>query len=272
MGAEAYEPWLTHWRLTPDGAPFSTKFGSRLMPVRSDGQPAMLKIAGGAEEENGGQLMAWWGGEGAARVLAIEGPAILLERLSGARSLAVMATSGEDDEATRIICETAMRLHAPRAAPPPLTLVPLQQWHRDLKRAAASQGGPFAEAWAVAEALLAEPRDVVVLHGDLHHDNILDGEARGWLVIDPKGLIGERGFDYANLFRNPDAETALQPGCLERRARLVAEMAGLEPARLHAWIYTYAVLGAAWSLSSADDGDATVGLQIAEVAKAMLAG
>lgn len=270
--ADPFQPWLRRWRLTPDGEPFGTKFSSRLMPVLARGEPAMLKIAGHMEEEHGGRLMAWWGGEGAARVLAIDGRAILLERLSGPRSLAAMARSGQDDEATRILCETAARLHAPRDATPPDTLVPLTRWHRSLAEAATSKGGAFAEAWPVAEALLAAPRDPVVLHGDLHHDNVLDGGPRGWLAIDPKGLIGERGFDYANLFRNPDGALALQPGRLARQARIVAEVAKLEPRRLLSWIYTYAVLGAAWSLESGHDEDAGVGLKIAEVAKAELGG
>ena len=54
----------------------------------------------------------------------------------------------------------------------------------------------------VARRLLAEPREVTVLHGDLHHDNVLHG-SRGWLAIDPKGLIGERTYEVANLLGNP---------------------------------------------------------------------
>jgi streptomycin 6-kinase len=265
------KPWLDRWTLAPDGAPFSTKYGSYLAPVRTaDGESAMLKIAGHQEEENGGRLMAWWAGVGAARVLAIEGPAILLERLSGGASLAAMARAGEDAAATRIICDTAMRLHAPRAEPPPATLVPLTTWHRSLAAAAGAQGGPFAEAWTIAERLLAEQRDVVVLHGDLHHENILDGGPRGWLAIDPKGMIGERGFDYANLFRNPDADMALRPGRLGGQAAVVAAAAGLEPARLLAWVYTYAVLGAAWSLEGDFEDDVDAGLKIAAIAEAEL--
>ena len=40
--------------------------------------------------------------------------------------------------------------------------------------------------------LLAEPREVCALHGDLHHDNVLDFGPRGWLAIDPHALVGER--------------------------------------------------------------------------------
>ena len=65
-----------------------------------------------------------------------------------------------------------------------------------------------------------------VLHGDIHHDNILDFGKRGWLAIDPKRLQGERGFDYANLFCNPDLADpsrpiAASPGRFARRLEIV---------------------------------------------------
>jgi streptomycin 6-kinase len=63
-------------------------------------------------------------------------------------------------------------------------------------------GGTFAKSEAEARSLLDAPGEAVVLHGDFHHDNVMDGGPRGWLAIDPKGLIGEREFEFANLFRN----------------------------------------------------------------------
>ena len=84
----------------------------------------MLKIAREDEERRGGALMAWWNGDGAAKVLARHGEALLLERATGPRSLAAMVADGQDDEASRILCDVAARLHAPRPGPPP-DLVPL---------------------------------------------------------------------------------------------------------------------------------------------------
>jgi streptomycin 6-kinase len=269
---DALEPWLRRWALTADGPAFETKFGSRLAPVlTAAGERAMLKVASHPEEVAGGALMAWWGGLGAASVLAREDYAILLERLEGPRGLAALARQGEDDAATRILCEAAAGLHAPRSTPPPPTLVPLDIWFRALWPAEATYGGAFATAAAVARELLDDPRDPVVLHGDLHHDNVLDGGARGWLAIDPKGLIGERAFEFANLFRNPDAALALAPGRMGRQAGIVAQVAGVERPRLLRWILAYAGLGAAWSLQSGHAHDAEVGLDIARAAEAELA-
>lgn len=227
----------------------------------------MLKIARGVEERRGGFLMAWWQGEGAARVWAQEGDALLTERAAGRHNLVDMARTGRDDEATRIICATAARLHAPRPRPAP-ELIPLAKWFQELEPAAARYGGLFAIAAATARELLAAPRDVVVLHGDIHHANILDFGARGWLAIDPKGLVGERGFDFANIFRNPDLAAATAPGRLARQARVVAEAAGLDRARLLKWVLAYAGLSAAWHLG--DDKKSELDHAVAELAAAEL--
>ncbi|MBV9330238.1 MAG: 3'-kinase, partial [Alphaproteobacteria bacterium] len=163
---------------------------------------------------------------------------------------------------------TAAKLHAPRGKPPPDTLVPLNLWFRQLAPAAAREGGVLAKSDAAAKLLLSEPREICVLHGDLHHGNVLDFGARGWLAIDPKGLVGERGFEFTNLLRNPDAETALAPGRLARQVRVASAAARLEPARLLAWVLAYAGLGAVWSAVSGHD--AKPGLENAEVAAAEL--
>jgi streptomycin 6-kinase len=243
-----FDPFLTRWSLTPDGEPMTTH-SSSLLPVRHGEEPAMLKIAHGEEERNGAALMVWWDGDGAAGVLAHEGDAILLERAVGRRSLETMSREGRDDDATRIICSATARLHAPRPQPLPSTLVPLRRWFRELDPAAAKYGGYLSKAAAIARELLATPLEVAVLHGDVHHGNILDFGSRGWLAIDPKGLIGERGFDYVNLFRNPDLETATLPGRFARRLTLVSELAGLDQLRLLQWIVAFTGLSAAWVLN-----------------------
>lgn len=204
----------------------------------------MLKIAVDDGEKAGGAVMAWWDGKGAARVLAHDADAVLLDRAKGGRSLSVMARNGEDDQATGIICDVVAALHAPRRAAVP-ALVPLVRWFEDLERIA-PQGGVYAVAWAVARDLLASPLDETVLHGDIHHGNILDFGPTGWLAIDPKGLRGERGYDYANIFRNPEGDAPLRPGRFERQVALVAERARLDPARLLRWVLAVMGLSAAW--------------------------
>jgi streptomycin 6-kinase len=244
---------LARWDLVPDGEPIKTP-SSLLLAVRHNGVPAMLKIAREEEERRGGALMAWWDGDGAAKGLARHGEALLLERATGARSLGAMVAAGQDDEASRILCGVAARLHVPRPGPPP-ELVPLTHWFEALAPAARTHGGLLAQADSAAQALLADPRDVVVLHGDIHHGNVLDGGERGWLAIDPKGLLGERTFDFVNILRNPDAAVALAPGRFDHQVEVLAAVASVERRRLLDWTLAFAGLSAAWHLADGTSPD-----------------
>ncbi len=232
----------------------------------------MLKLAIAEEERVGGVLMEWWDGDGAARVLARADEAVLMERAKGTATLADMAYAGRDDEACRKLCAVAARLHAPRANPIVELVAPLSRWFRELEPAAASHG-VLARCAESARTLLTEPREVVVLHGDLHHGNVLDFGVRGWLAIDPKGLVGERGFDFANIFTNPDLDDptrplATKPGRFSRRLEVVTEAAKLERKRLLYWILAWTGLSAAWFRGGGDR--AAIDLQIAELAAAEL--
>lgn len=268
---ELFGDLLDRLRLTPDGEPLVTH-SSRLLPVRTaDGQAAMLKRAMEPEERGGAELMKWWAGDGAARVLAFDGSTLVLERAEGPRSLAAMARDGRDDEASRILCEVAARLHAGTHRPAPPPTVHLRQWFAPLIDGPARDEGDgvLRQAAAAARALLDAPQDEVVLHGDLHHENVLDaGSARGWVAIDPKRLSGERGFDFANIFRDPDHQVATRPGRLARQSHVIAEAAGLDRMRLLRWTMAFASLSAVWALD--EDTSPAEDLAIATLAAAEL--
>jgi len=266
--------WLRHWRLRPDGDPLTTA-SSRLFPVlTSEGVPAMLKLAHTDEEQRGAELLVALDGHGAASVLDRSGEALLLERATGPRDLVRMVADGDDDEATRTICSAAGRIHAASAlvldrADPP-ELVDLPTWFRELFRAADGLGALHRRGADLAVALLDDPRDRVVLHGDLHHGNVLDFGERGWLAIDPKGLVGEAGFDYCNLLCNPSPERALRPGRLERQFGIVVEESGIERSRLARWLVAWCALSSTWFALDDDPGRAESAAAIGELAAALL--
>lgn len=264
-----FEPYLSRWQLLPDGEPIMTH-GSRLLPVRRGAVPAMLKIALDDDEVIGNQLMTWWAGAGAAPVLAREGAALLMVRAEGGRSLLHMARHGEDDQASRLACACLARLHAPRPGPAP-SLLPLARWFQALRPAAAREGGVLLESLAAADALLADPRDEVVLHGDAHHENILDFGEHGWLAIDPKRVRGERGFDFANLICNPQLPTATDPARFTRQVAVIAEAADLPRQRLLQWVLAYSGLSAAWFLEDRNQTGAGHQRQMARLAAEALA-
>jgi streptomycin 6-kinase len=175
-----------------------------------------------------------------------------MERASGPRSLVGMATSGADIQAAEILADTVLRLHAPRLRPIPPTLTPLERQFASLFQRSGDHA-LLSRCAAVAQGLLAGQRDIVPLHGDLHHANVLDGGARGWLAIDPKALIGERTYETANLLANPwpHAEIVHDSGRMERLAPLYAARLNLDVGRVTAFGFAHAGLSASWDM---DDG------------------
>ena len=265
---------LARWRLSADGAPIRTP-AAHLLPVRRGLVPLMLRIADSDDARRATALMRWWGGDGAARVVAATPDVALIERATGTGCLGDLARSGQDDTACRILCDVAARLHAPRPAPPP-GLVPLDRWFQDLWPFAAAQGGIAAQSARTARALLADPREIMPLHGDLHHGNVLDfGPARGWLAIDPHALFGERGFDFANIFTNPDLDDpsrplATRPQVFAARVAQVSARADIERRRLLRWILAWCGLSAAW-FAQDESPLIEIDLAVARMAAAALA-
>jgi streptomycin 6-kinase len=241
--------WVRRWRLRPEGDAVTTA-SSMLMPVRTeDGTRAMLKLARLGEEVRGTDLMVALDGDGAARVLRREGRAVLLEWADGPGDLVEMVRSGGDDEATRILCSVVARLHAQtervRALSEPPDLLDLDSWFHELF-AHADGLRPLHRAGAtLARRLLDERRDPSVLHGDLHHANVLDFGERGWLAVDPKGLLGDEEFDVCNVLCNPHA-LALAPGRLARQFAVVVEETGFDARRLRDWLVAWCALSSTW--------------------------
>lgn len=279
------DPYLRAWRLEPDGEAFSTA-SSELAPVLFEGVPAMLKVATVEEESAGGRLMVWWRGRGAAPVYRHDDNAVLLERAVGGRSLIDMCGTGSagDEEAMRILCDTAVRLHAVPGRPQG-GLTPLEIWFRALLGPLPNLDPFYARAAANVRDLLSDAhgeangngngagagaREAVVLHGDLHHGNVLDFGADGWRAIDPKALLGDRAFDYANMLCNPDAATALAPGHLESRLGVIEAVAGIHRDRMLRWTVAWGGLSSVWNvLDGRDPGHA---LDVGRAAERLLRG
>src|SRR5207245_1532988 len=95
---------------------------------------------------------------------------------------------------------------------------------------------------------MAEPP--VLLHGDLHHENIVSAERQPWLALDPKGLVGEPAYEVGALLRNQLPEPLDVPETsriLARRIDQLSEELGFERSRLRDWGLAQAVLSAWWS-------------------------
>lgn len=259
---KVFGPWLTKWRLLPDGEAIVGP-NSQLLPVRRDDRRLMLKAKMQPREVRAAGYLEWLGGVGAAEILARENDAVLMERVVGDRSLVEMESADDEEGALRILCDVARAVHSPRPTEAP-SLLPLSVWTQRLNEVGAATGGVLQRASALAEDLLTDQQDERPLHGDLHHWNVLDGGPRGWLTIDPNGLKGERAFEFALMVLPTDLARDTDPRVLQGRTHLIAELAGVEPQRLLAWVVVQAALWEAWAAPGRK------WIQIAEAAEAAL--
>ena len=252
-----------HWNITNPSLIADT-FSSRIWKVRlADGSPAIIKdlkpIEDIADELRGADYLAWRNGKGAARLLGREKNSMLLE-YAGERMLSHVVADEGDNQATEIAAELAVELHAPSGEPLPSALLPVRDrfealFERARQDQAAGLKTDYVQAAAIADRLFSDARDITGLHGDLHHENILLSE-RGWVVIDPVGLVGEVGFGVANMFYDPASrdDLCLDPQRVAQMADAFSRALSLDPRRLLDQAYAYGCLSAAWN---AGDGGGT---------------
>ena len=102
--------------------------------------------------------------------------------------------------------------------------------------------------------LCATQRATQLLHGDLQHYNVLFDQTRGWLAIDPKGVVAEREFEVGPCLRNPHGLTDLYSDTevVARRLTRLCRAAHLDFRRALRWGFALAVLSATWGLE--DEG------------------
>jgi streptomycin 6-kinase len=218
-----------------------------------DQQPVVLKvIKNPGDEWQSGSILDAFEGRGVVRVHEhIEG-AMLLERLIPGESLRSMVVNGADDDATRVLAETIHTM-SPRT---PEGIVPTaRDWARAFESYAASGDGqipgPLLQtAHRTYMDLCDSQSHLRLLHGDLHHYNVLFDAERGWIAIDPKGVMGELEFEVGAALRNPvgSPELFAAPSIIRRRVERLGRELDLDETRILRWAYAQAVLAAIWAI------------------------
>ena len=234
--------------------------------MRADGTEAVLKVGvPGPDLRREAAALRVFDGQGSVRLLESDTEAglLLLERLRPGTVLTTLADEAHDDAATTIAASVMRGLWRP--APPGHDFPTVADWGGGFARLRARFGGgtgplPAAQverAEALFAELLASSTASVLLHGDLHHDNILSAQRQPWLAIDPKGVVGEPAYEVGALLRNlwPDRHAHLNPArMLERRTHRLAEELELDPARVRDWAIAQVVLSAVWGVEDNDGG------------------
>ena len=263
---------LARWGLTADGEPVETIAGV-VQFVRRGQERLAFKVSTAADEAAQAATLAHWGGHGAVRVVDVDAGALLMERAWPGEPLSGLVLEGRDDEATQVVCDLIASLHR---APAPAGFRSVEDWGLGFGRVRAQALAAGADASTVDlgqtlyDDLCRSQGDRFLLHGDLHHDNILRDDARGWLAIDPKGVVGELAYETGCMLRNPGEDPGLyaDPAVISRRAAILAERLELDPPRIVGWCFAQAVLSALWSLE--DGCDASRGWRTAQATRPLL--
>jgi streptomycin 6-kinase len=240
--------------------------------LREDGSTVVVKVCFPDKEfRTEAEALRLYAGQGMAQLLDadLERGILLLEHVMPGTPL---VTLRDDEKATSIAASVMKQLWRPAPTDHPFPTV--ADWARGMERLRAHFGGgtgPFpARLVDKAEGLFREltpsMSEPVLLHGDLHHWNILAATRQPWLAIDPKGVVGEREYEVGAWLRNPTPDVVSWPRLnrvLKRRIDQFAAELGFDPERLGGWGLAQAVLSAWWTIEDGGD-DWHVAIAIAE--------
>lgn len=235
-----------------------------VMSGSQNNQPVVLKLSLDVEglRQEAAALRAF-AGFGAVNVLVEDDGLLLLERAIPGNTL-TSCFPARDNEAILIACNVMKRLHqAPK--PEAGTFPCIKDWLMAFNKDWNIPAQYLYKARQLRDFLLATADQPVLLHGDLHHDNILQND-HDWLVIDPKGVIGEPAYEAAAFIRNPIPQLLAQENIvniIRQRITLVSTAINLPRERIFDWCFVQAILAWVWSLE--DGYDATSFKQLAQV-------
>jgi streptomycin 6-kinase len=232
---------------------------SYIVPAQlGDGSPAILKcgVPSNTEFVSEAKALQCFDGRGAVRLLQVDLPrgVMLLERASPGQPMSMLE---DDEQATRMAAVLMQRLWRP--APDCEEIPSLARWGLGFERMRNQFDGgtgPLSEEWVGrAEVLFGELMSSMeapmLLHGDLHHDNIVSARREAWLALDPKGVIGDPAFETAALLHNPIPVLNSNPqakSILERRVEVLADVLGIRRQRIRDWSVAKGMLSAWWCI------------------------
>ncbi|MGH3311113.1 MAG: aminoglycoside phosphotransferase family protein [Streptomyces sp.] len=271
------ERTLERWELTPERVVAPGGRSSLMALVRqADGTPAALKLlapygyGAGERAERERAALTRWNGWGAVRLLRADttAGALLLERLHGEMSLRSLPEAKAMLEAA----SAARRLWvSPGDAGDAVGTVAAHTAAGSafLRRSTPEEVWPLRdEALELRDALLTEPPEEVLLHGDFRQGAVLaaDAERAPWLAAGPDPLLGERAYDLARLVRDRLHDLVASPGAASatrRRLHKLADSLEVDRDRLRGWSLYRAVESGVRHLSGGNREDGEILLEFA---------
>jgi streptomycin 6-kinase len=241
----------TQWDLTL-GEPYSDSYVSLVLPaITATGDSVVLKIQyPDVESATEATALQTWDGDGAIRLIAHDPGrrALLLERCTPGRHL---STAGPET-GLNVLIGLLPRLWVAADRPFVTLADEVARWITNLPQVYEFAGEPFERSLlddtiAMLGELAASQAEKVLLHQDLHGDNVLSAQREPWLVIDPKPLLGEREFGLSPIIRSAEFGHSKE-NVIHRLNRLTGEL-GLDRNRARLWAAGQAV---AWGFENGE--------------------
>lgn len=240
-------------------APYPLSYNYVAPVILSNGVKAVFKLGYPDDDEFRSEIYALLtcNGQGICRLLQSDTKqcAMLIEHIDPGTPL---SQEPNDEQATRIIASVMKKMWRP--IEPNHSCIPIKRWTRALyeyPKTPLDSSKPsipltlVMRAKILFEELIQSSSTSVLTHGDLHHDNILLSQKRGWIAIDPKGIVAEPAYDVAAMIRNPyklfSRDVDFAP-LLKRRIQILSEELDISAKRLHGWCMAQTILSGVWTV------------------------
>lgn len=261
--------WLDTWHLS-DPQLIATTHTSQVYRVSYSGGFAALKLLNlvGMEcEASSCDALLCFAGEGAVKLIKHADNALLLEWLPG-KKLSELCYASKDKQASEILLGVIDKLHR-FSGELPAQIPTLQERFQSLfhylfhyansgivsPSISSSEHEIILQSAQVAQELLSTESNKSLLHGDIHHDNIIFDSKNDWLAIDPQCLYGEATYDLANSFYNPDDQSRYHhtEDNIIRRSEIYAKHLNISQSRILQFAFAHGGLSVCWQLEDKQD-------------------
>ena len=214
-------------------------------------------------------ILGYFGGGGAPKVLAFDQSdgVLLMEYIDRSQTLEHLLAREmiSDAQATTWAAQFISGLSQGRELPvPKMTAVEIwglgfEKFQRENFRGVDFPMEALRKAETLFMQLQSTAKKNVILHGDLHHRNLLVTPEKSIYFIDPKGLLGDPVFEVGAFIRNPldvltsaDRSTSWLDETLRKRIEIFSEVLGVSQYRVWGWSYAQCVLASIWSIEDQD--------------------
>lgn len=241
--------------------PFNLTWNYVAPATAADGTKVVIKIGFPDDREfkAGIDALSVFNAEGIEKLIETdrENAVILTEQVIPGIPLSTLV---DDEKATRILATVMKKLW--KALPEKHNFITIPEWSKAItkfkEKYKTTSNLPLYlvdKAEYLFEELIANSAKQMLVHGDLHQNNVLSSNRDEWLAIDPKGVAAEPAYETGTMIRDPFKRMKNNPDMkkiITQRIHTLSDELGFNPQRIHKWAFAQTVLSAVWSAEDKD--------------------